>query len=123
MGVASVRRLKLIERNRVLLAAKLFPWSLLWLNPFYYVTRLLAGAGAATRGEGETALFPGLRGKLRLLRGLAWGDWEALGMIPAMLRKRRSVKQMAQLTPGQVKQLILDHRIDLRELTTQAAIR
>jgi GT2 family glycosyltransferase len=123
LGVASVRRLKLIERNRVLLAAKLFPWSLLWLNPFYYVTRLLAGAGAATRGEGETALFPGLRGKLRLLRGLAWGDWEALGMIPAMLRKRRSVKQMAQLTPGQVKQLILDHRIDLRELTTQAAIR
>ena len=29
LGLASVGRLKLIERNRVLLAVKLFPWSLL----------------------------------------------------------------------------------------------
>lgn len=123
LGVASVKRLKLIERNRVLLAAKLFPWSLLWLNPFYYAARLAVGAGAAIRGEGETALFPGWRGKLRLLQGLAWGDWEALTMLPLMLRKRREVRRIARLTQGQVKQLILDHRIDLRELTTQAAIR
>src|SRR5580698_9662494 len=36
LGVRSGRRLELIERNRVLLAAKLFPWSLLWLNGVYY---------------------------------------------------------------------------------------
>lgn len=123
LGVASVRRLKLIERNRVLLAAKLFPWSLLWLNPFYYAARLAAGAGAAIRGEGETALFPGWAGKWRLLKALALGDWEALWMLPKMLRKRRDVRRIAKLTPRQVKQLILDHRIDLRELATQAAIR
>ncbi len=123
LGVASVGRLKLIERNRVLLAAKLFPWSLLWLNPFYYAARLMAGAGAAFRGEGETALFPGWGGKWRLLKGLALGDWEALWMLPKMLRKRREMKRLARLTPAQVKQLILDNRIDLRELTTQAAIR
>ncbi len=123
LGVGSVRRLRLIERNRVLLAAKLFPWSLLWLNPFYYVARLAAGAGSAVRGQGETALFPGLSGKLRLLQGLAWGDLEALWMLPKMLRKRSAVRKLARLTPAQIKQLILDHRIDLRELSTQAAIR
>jgi len=123
LGLTSVKRLKLIERNRVLLAAKLFPWSLLWLNPFYYLARLAAGAGAAMRGAGETALFPGWRGKVRLLRAMVWGDWEALWLLPKMLRKRRAVKRLARLTPPQVKQLILDHRIDLRELTTQAAIR
>src|SRR5581483_4903390 len=32
MGKDSGRRLSLIERNRVLLAVKLVPWSLLWLN-------------------------------------------------------------------------------------------
>jgi GT2 family glycosyltransferase len=123
LGVASVKRLKLIERNRVLLAAKLFPWSLLWLNPFYYVARLAAGVRAAVRGEGETALFPGWRGKWRLIRAMVWGDWEALWILPKMLRKRRAVRRMARLNQRQVKQLILDHRIDLRELTTQAAIR
>jgi GT2 family glycosyltransferase len=123
LGVASVKRLKLIERNRVLLAAKLFPWSLLWLNPFFYAARLAAGASAAVRGEGETALFPGWGGKLKLLQGMAWGDLEALTMLPKMLNKRRDVRKLARLNPDQVKQLILDHRIGLRELTTQAAIR
>ena len=46
LGLASVRRLQLIESNRVLLAVKLFPWSLLALNKYYYVLRLLSGAGA-----------------------------------------------------------------------------
>lgn len=123
LGLGSVRRLKLIERNRVLLAAKLFPWSLLWLNPVYYAVRLLAGARAALRGEGETALFPGWRGKLRLIQGLFWGDCEALWMLPAMLRKRRDVRRLAKLTPRQVKQMLLEYRIDLRELSTQAAVR
>jgi GT2 family glycosyltransferase len=123
LGVGSVKRLQLIERNRVLLAAKLFPWSLLWLNPFYYVVRLAAGAGAAVRGEGETALFPGWRGKLRLLQAMALGDLDALRMLPKILRKRSAVKRTARLSGAEVKQLILDHRIDLRELTTQAAIR
>ena len=123
LGVGSVRRLKLIERNRVLLAAKLFPWNLLWLNPVYYLARLVAGAGSAIRGQGETALFPGWRGKWRLVQAMVWGDWEALWMLPRMLRKRRMVSKIARLTQAQIKQLILDHRIELRELTTQAAIR
>jgi GT2 family glycosyltransferase len=123
LGVGSVSRLKLIERNRVLLAAKLFPLSLLWLNPFYYAARLAAGTRAALAGAGETALFPGWVGKWMLLKAMVLGDWEALWMLPKMLRKRREVRRIAKLTPKQVKQLILDHRIDLRELTTQAAIR
>jgi GT2 family glycosyltransferase len=123
LGVGSVARLKLIERNRVLLAVKLFPWSLLWLNSVYYAMRLAAGAGAAVRGEGETALFPGWAGKWRLLKAMVLGDWEALWMIPRMLRKRRGIRKLAKLSPGQVKRLILDHSIDLRELSTQAAVR
>ena len=43
VAVASTRRLFLIERNRVLLALKLFPWSLLWLNVPYYLMRLASG--------------------------------------------------------------------------------
>jgi GT2 family glycosyltransferase len=123
LGLASVQRLRLIERNRVLLAAKLFPWSLLLLNKFYYACRLIAGAGAALRGEGETVLFPGVAGKLRLIAGLALGDLAALVMIPRMLIKRRSLRLIRKLTARQVRALIMDHRIPLRELTARAAIR
>ena len=65
LGVRSSRRLELIERNRVLLAAKLFPWSLLWLNGVYYAMRLGAGVWAAITGQGEVGKYPGVRGKLR----------------------------------------------------------
>ena len=63
LGKDSAWRLELIERNRLLLAMKLFPWSLLWLNPVFFAVRLAAGLAAARRGAGDTAHFPGWRGK------------------------------------------------------------
>ena len=59
LGLASSRRVELIERNRVLLALKHFPWSLLWLNGFYYAARLAHGAWSSAQGSGETARFQG----------------------------------------------------------------
>ena len=121
LGLGSAERLALIERNRVLLAVKLFPWSLLWLNGAYYLARIAAGAWAALQGRGEMAHFPGAGGKLRAALALLEGDWKALQMLPRMLRKRREVRRILRLTPRQAKQLILQHRISLRELTQQAA--
>jgi cellulose synthase/poly-beta-1,6-N-acetylglucosamine synthase-like glycosyltransferase len=121
LGLGSARRLELIERNRVLLAAKLFPWSLLWLNGAYYAARLSAGAWAAVRGQGEMAHYPGMRGKLRAALSLVKGDLAALRMLPRMLRKRAAVERIRKLTPGQVRALILHHRISLEALSRQAA--
>jgi GT2 family glycosyltransferase len=123
LGLQSVTRLKLIERNRLLLAVKLFPWSLLLLNPVYYAGRLIAGAGAAWRGEGETAMFPGVSGKLKLLAGLLWGDLAALAAIPRTLLKRARLRTIRKLSGGQLRALILENRISLRDLTEKAAIR
>ena len=123
MGLTSIRRLHLIERNRVLLAAKLFPWGLLLLNPWFYLRRLIAGAQASFAGTGETALFPGCSGKLRLAIALLWGDLEALRLLPRTLLKRRSVRTYRKLNARQVTELILTHQIGLRELSTQAALR
>lgn len=123
LGLASPLRLELIERNRVLLAVKLFPWSLLWLNGAYYLARLAAGAWAAMRGVGETALFPGVGGKMRLLKSLLLGDLQALRLIPRMLRKRREIQKIRQLSPREVKQLILANSISLAELSGKVAIK
>jgi len=116
MGKGSGARLKLIERNRVLLALKLFPWSLLWLNPLYSAARVIAGAVAAGRGAGDTAHFPGIGGKVRMARALIAGDLAALGMAPRMLRKRAQIARLRRLSPGQVRRLIFANRLSLREV-------
>jgi GT2 family glycosyltransferase len=120
LGLRSTRRLALIERNRVLLAAKLFPWSLLWLNGAYYAARLAAGAWAGARGKGEAGRHPGIRGKLQVLTGLLLGDLAALRLLPRMLRKRARMRDIRKLTPRQVRALLLEHRISLKELSEQA---
>jgi hypothetical protein len=115
LGKGSARRLVLIERNRVLLALKLFPWRLLWLNPFYTAARVAAGAWQAAHGGGDTAYFPGVRGKLAMAWALVRGELAALRLAPRMLRKRREVRRLRRLTAGQVRRLILANRLPLRE--------
>jgi GT2 family glycosyltransferase len=120
LGLKSARRLMLIERNRVLLAAKLFPWSLLCLNPLYYLARIASGVREALAGRGEAALYPGIKGMLTMAAALLRGDCEALAMLPRMLRKRREIERIRKLSPRQVRQLILENRISLRELNRQS---
>ncbi len=120
LGLLSTRRLELIERNRILLAAKLFPWSLLWLNGVYYGIRIAAGMVAALRGKGEVSRYPGLRGKARVGMALIKGDLAALWMLPRMFRKRRQLKHIRKLTSSQLRRLLLDSRISLRTITEQA---
>ncbi len=110
------RRLSLIERNRILLAAKLFPWSLLWLNPVYFCMRAVAGASLATQGAGDTAYFPGLRGKFAMALGILRGWLTALPLIPRMLRKRARIAEIRRLRPSEVRRLILNNRLRLREV-------
>lgn len=114
LGLGSARRLALIERNRVLLAAKLFPWSLLWLNPAWYLLRLAAGVRASRAETGDLARFPGLGGKLRVAAALIAGDLRALTLLPRMLRKRRAI--LRRLSPHEVRALLLRHRAPLKEL-------
>jgi len=118
LGLGSAERLALIERNRVLLVAKLFPWSLIWVNGAYHFARIIAGIWAAARNKGEIRNYPGAAGKLIAAAGLARGLCSALPMIPRMLRKRRSLRR--RLTSRQVKQLLLRYRISLKEISEQA---
>jgi GT2 family glycosyltransferase len=116
LGKDSVGRLKLIERNRVLLALKLFPWSLLWLNPLFFAVRVAAGVRAAQQGTGDTVHFPGLGGKFAMARALLAGDLAALRLAPRMLRKRGEVQRIRRLPPAAVRRLLLSNRVGLGEV-------
>ncbi len=120
LGLGSARRLTLIERNRVLLAVKLFPWNLLWLNGAYYATRIVGGIWAALRNRGEIRRYSGTMGKLTAATALLWGTVSALPMIPKMLRKRRAFRPKRRLTSRQIRNLLLTHRITLKELSESA---
>lgn len=120
LGILSSRRLELIERNRILLAAKLFPWSLLWLNGAYWLARILAGAWAGITGKGEIGRFAGAAGKTRAALALLAGSLSALPLLPHMFRKRRMLLQSRKLSPSEVRRLIMTNRIGLKELSQQA---
>jgi GT2 family glycosyltransferase len=121
LGLGSARRLTLIERNRVLLVVKLFPWNLLWANGAYNLARIAAGLWAALRNRGELRHYPGAQGKLTAAMALVRGTLSALPMIPSMLRKRCAYRVKRKLTPGQIRSLLLQHRIPLREISEQAS--
>lgn len=120
LGVRSTRRIELIERNRILLVVKLFPWSLLWLNGAFYAARLAAGAWAALTGKGEISRYPGWRSKLQVALAMVRGDLQALLLLPKMWAKRRHIEPIRKLTPAQVRQLLITNSISLRELSQQA---
>jgi GT2 family glycosyltransferase len=120
LGAASSQRLRLIERNRLLLAVKLFPGSLLWLNGAYTLARLLHGIWAGLRNEGESARLSSPLQKARAFLALLRGALEALPLIPRMWRKRKHLDRFRRLTPAETRRLILRYRISLRQLNRQA---
>ncbi len=121
LGQLNPLRITLIERNRLLLAVKLFPGSLLWRNGVYYLVRLLAGLWAALRNRGEISRFQSPTSKLTAFLALLKGDWQAILMTPATLKKRRALAPLRRLSPRQIHQLILSHRISLKDLSQQVA--
>ena len=78
LGVRSSRRLELIERNRVLLAVKLFPWSLLVAERRLLPDAIGGGPCGRRRGTGakwaDTRAF---RGKLRSGAGAGEGRFRS----------------------------------------------
>lgn len=121
LGVLSSRRLELIERNRILLAVKHFPLTLLWMNIPWFLLRLLAGAWAGLRGRGEAGRFSGFAGKLRLAAALLRGTAAGVRLIPQTVRKRKQLRHLRRLTPAEIRQLLRKHRISLRALSEDAA--
>ncbi|BDC52294.1 hypothetical protein F183_A46090 [Bryobacterales bacterium F-183] len=120
LGVYSRKRIELIERNRILLVFKHFPWSLIWRNGWFYLRRIIAGANAAARGKGEAGKVPGLWPKLQVLFGLLSGACKALPLIPSMLRKRKQFQPLRKLNNQQLLNLLRQYQIPLKDLSEQA---
>jgi GT2 family glycosyltransferase len=120
LGRFSEQRLFLIERNRIWLVAKLFPWRLIVVNPFYFTLRCLATAYAALTGRGEAAMAQGQLGLWRLMRCILKAQVAGWAGVPTMLRKRRGMRAARKLSSSEGYRLIRRFQIPLCDLVFKA---
>lgn len=116
LGRHSTQRIFLIERNRIWLAAKLFPFRVLWLSPFYFMVRLIATAAASLAGRGEARKASAAISLPLLIKCVIQANWAALRGLPAILRKRREVTRFRKLSASESARLLRRFRISLAEL-------
>lgn len=116
-GAYSPFKIRLVERNRLLLAIKNFPLPLLLQNPYWTVRRILWYGYAALRRKGSVARFVENHGWGRMVLNLAWSYAGAARLLPAALRERRRIQRTKRLSSTQVMELLRRYRIDIRDLT------
>ncbi len=128
----SALKARYVERNRLWVALKNFPLLLLLLVPFVSIARYvfqflyaLAGKGSAAGFLSRTTNPPAspLVKFARLGSSVAEAcaivtraHLETLMHLPALLRKRAAVVRRRRIGSGRFVQLVLRHRIGIREL-------
>ena len=120
LGQHSERRLFLIERNRSWLAAKLFPWRLLLLSPFYFSIRAMATGIVAVLGRGEGGRAVSSISFWGLLKCALAANLAALAGLPKMLRKRRVIEPQRKLSGAAIGKTIRRFQIPLADLVLKA---
>jgi GT2 family glycosyltransferase len=116
-GSYSPLKVMLVERNRVLLAVKNFPWSLLLQMPFWTLRRFYWHAYAIRERKGAAARFLQSNGWRQIIFNLAWSYLSALKLLPDAFRKRHIIQRTRRLSTSETLQLLQRFQIDVRELT------
>lgn len=86
-----------VERNRVWIAIKYFPLSLLMTSPFYTLLRFLFQGYGALSGRGAAGRFSQEYSPFHLLRILIKAYASALKGLPKMWKKRKAIKKLTKV--------------------------
>jgi GT2 family glycosyltransferase len=116
-GVYSPLKVMLVERNRLLLAVKTFPWLLLLQNPFWTLRRMWWNAYAAYHGKGAASRFLQTNGWRQILFNLIWSYGSAMKLLPDAFRKRKKIQKSRRVSSRELVELLKRFQIDVRELT------
>jgi GT2 family glycosyltransferase len=106
----------LVERNRIFVALKCLPLSMLVLCPWYTVKRLALQAYGALSGKGAAGEFTKGHGALSLIWILIRAYLSALRRLPRMLKRRREIWRDAKLSPSEARLLFKRFAISAREI-------
>jgi GT2 family glycosyltransferase len=116
-GAYSPLKIMLVERNRLLLAIKNFPVSLLITNPYWSMRRYFWHAYAALNQQGSAGQLVAAQGWCRTLIILGWAYLSAFWRLPAAIRKRWHIQKTRLLSNREIRALLRRFQIDIRELT------
>ncbi len=117
LGATSPWKAMLVERNRIWLACKLFPWWLLALNPWFSVWRYGWHAFSALTGRGSAGALVRERSSAALARSLWQAHCSAWRGMPEIWRKRGNLGRIRRRFGFRDwLRLLRRHRIRAREL-------
>src|SRR5213593_1190422 len=116
-GAYSPLKVMLVERNRLLLAVKNFPWPLLLQNPFWTLRRLCWNAYGVFQQRGSAARFLETNGWRQTMRNLLWSYSSAVKLLPEAFRKRQIIQRTRRLSNREMLGLLRRFQIDVRDLT------
>jgi GT2 family glycosyltransferase len=116
-GTYSTLKVRLIERNRLLLAVKNFsPWLLLQ-SPFWTLWRFAWNGYAALSSKGSGGRYVEVNGWRQVIANLMWSYVSALKLMPEALRRRRHIQRTKRISNREFVELLRRFQIDVRELT------
>ena len=116
-GAYSPLKAFLVERNRLWIAVKFFPMSMLLRSPFYTLLRFfLQGYGALT-GRGAAGKFTQEYSRSHLLKVFVRANVSAVKGLPRMWEKRKEMKKLTRVNEGEIVSWFSRFGISAREIS------
>jgi GT2 family glycosyltransferase len=116
-GEFSPMKAFLIERNRIWVAVKTFPLSLLLVSPIFTLLRFAYHAYGSLLVVGSSGQYATECSRSQLALMMLKAYWSGLKHLPQMWNSRRKIRRFARITNRDFAALIRKHRITLRALT------
>lgn len=118
-GRYSPGKVLLVERNRIWLLAKNFPWPLVMISPACTAYRMAWNAWAWLTGRGAAGNFS-REGSLSSLAGALARAWiSAVAGLPGMWRKRCQIRKSRRISDREFVRVLWRYRIRARELALE----
>jgi GT2 family glycosyltransferase len=115
-GTYSPLKAFLVERNRIWVAVKNFPPSLLILGQFYTLWRYFLQAYGAFTGKGAAGRFTSDSSKIELAKILMKVYLSLWKQFPSMFKKRRAIQKKRRITNREVYRLVKQFGISAKEI-------
>ncbi|MGA2916367.1 MAG: glycosyltransferase family 2 protein [Sedimentisphaerales bacterium] len=106
----------LVERNRIWVAVKSFPLSILFLGIFYTFLRYFYQAFGALTGKGAAGRFTKEANKFKLIIILIKANISAFLGLPKMLKKRKEIMKKKRISNRGIYTLFKKFGISAREI-------
>jgi GT2 family glycosyltransferase len=116
-GPYSILKAFYVERNRVWIAVKYFPLSVLLESPFYTLVRFLFQGYGALTGRGAAARFSEAYSPGQLLRTLLRAYLAAFRGLPKMWKKRKEIKRYTRVSEKEIKNWFHRFGMSAREIS------